>query len=327
MLRTWSTIAVSLTVVFSALILLEGLQKVVNRRFSNYETAQIAIAALLLGFTYYPLLRGHSLGQIQVFLGALAAGALLAQLYGYRVLAGALIGGCCLVKPQYALVAAWALMARDWKFLAGLTSIGAVGLALSVFEFGFENHVRYIDVLRHISLHGEAFWPNQTFNGFLHRLFSNGDATTFHNDAFAPHHPVVFAATLISSIVIVTVALWSTAAKSAADAQRDTLGLAIVLMAATVASPIAWEHHYGALLPVFAVVLPILWRNSIFQRNTGPLLLAAYCLIAFTFPHHWPIFDHPLIGIARSHLFVGALLLFALCVAAHRKWSKHALAT
>ena len=42
----------------------------------------------------------------------------------------------------------------------------------------------------------------------------------------------------------------------------------------TVASPIAWEHHYGVLLPVFAVVLVSALRS----RARLPWLIVSYVL-------------------------------------------------
>ena len=48
-------------------------------------------------------------------------------------------------------------------------------------------------------------------------------------------------------------------------------------LALTMASPVAWEHHYGVLLPILALLLPALIRTPLLGRATLPLfaLLAA----------------------------------------------------
>lgn len=323
-LRRWlsalSVAAVLLTILLSVLILRSGLMQMLESRGEALRLrSKAAVAVCLLGLTYYPLLKSHSLGQIQVFLGLMIALALFLQMRGRSVLAGVCIGLCCLVKPQYALVCLWSLFARDWKFLAGVAATGAAGLAVSLAEFGWSNHLNYIEVLRYISWHGEVYWPNQSINGFLNRLLSNGDPNSFSPESFAAHNSVVSYATAASSAAFVAVALWATATTPRQNSRARTLGLAIMLMASTLASPVAWEHHYGAFLPIFAVALPWLWFGRPWGKWTGGLLLLSYLFMSIGLLHRYSFFDHPLPGMARSHLLVGALVLFALCVAALRR--------
>src|SRR5262249_4267360 len=154
------------------------------------------------------LTKGYQLGQIQVLLGMLVAGGLYAYLCGKRGLAGVLIGLCCLVKPQYAIVLLWGVVRRDWRFSAHLAGVGAVALVAAVAQFGLDNHLRYLDVLREMSRFGEAYWPNQSVNGLLHRFLGNGNPQVFRIDSFAPYHPLIYYATLVTSAAIVAIALW-----------------------------------------------------------------------------------------------------------------------
>ena len=58
-------------------------------------------------------------------------------------------------------------------------------------------------------------------------------------------------ATVISSSLILLAAI--ARQSKGEDRVVDFCGMAVSL---TIASPIAWEHHYGILLPIFAIMLP-----------------------------------------------------------------------
>jgi alpha-1,2-mannosyltransferase len=85
----------------------------------------------------------------------------------------------------------------------------------------------------------------------------------------------------------------------------------------TLASPLAWEHHYGVLLPILAVALgAVLERGT--WRAAGLPILALCALIA---SHHVEALGrlsgtvwNPL----QSLLFAAALVLLALLLALRR---------
>jgi hypothetical protein len=52
----------------------------------------------------------------------------------------------------------------------------------------------------------------------------------------------------------------------------------IMLLSTTMASSIAWEHHYGILLPMFALAAPGVLRLRPCGRWTLGLLVTAYVL-------------------------------------------------
>jgi hypothetical protein len=95
--------------------------------------------------------------------------------------------------------------------------------------------------------------------------------------------------------------------------QPDAVEMSFVVLSATLASPIAWEHHYGILLPIYALLFAPVWR----RRHEHPLALglfaASYVLASNYF------------GIARrfaeaggawtllqSYLFAAALIVWGL---------------
>jgi hypothetical protein len=276
--------------------------------------------SLALGLTYYPLLKGYQLGQIQVFLTAFIALAVIVKLLGWEVFSGALFGVCCLVKPQYGIILLWSLLRRKWRFLLGFATIFLAGLAVSVARFGLNDHLVYLGVLTEISHHGESFWANQSVNGLLNPWLENGSPTQWSPTIFAPFHPVVYAATMISSFAILALALLPWGRKLSVEA--DSIGLMIALAAATIASPVAWEHHYGTFLPIFAVAFPGLMYFRPLGRATAPLLAFSYLAMAGVMLRPDLIFQNRWMGLAGSHLFFGGLVLFGLLLALRAEYSR-----
>jgi hypothetical protein len=301
-----SSLAVCFTILCSAWLALKLLARTPERKIAWRDPLVICCAVLIgvLGCTYYPLTRGHNLGQIQVYLGAFVALSLLLNAYAWRGLSGACIGLCCLVKPQYGLIILWGFLRRDRRFVIGALLVFAAGLALSLHTFGLHNHLQYLEVLKRLSV-GEAYGPNQTANGLLHRCLKNGSAIKFQFRRLPPHNDVVYVGTLVSSLVIILLGLFMPAAQQAKGRSTD---LALAVCAATMASPIAWEHHYGAFFPVFAIALPV----ALAAGRAGSLLLISYLLVANELLRPKLIYASRWSGLLGSHLFYGALLLFGL---------------
>ena len=84
------------------------------------------------------------------------------------------------------------------------------------------------------------------------------------------------------------------------------------------ASPIAWEHHYGVLAPIYALLAGHALPTAAVGRGTGPLLALAYLASAGFFavaqrtaPTAW----NPL----QSYLYFGALITLGLLLAARAR--------
>lgn len=311
-LRTASQLAILITIAASVAIMELGIRRLrgPGKDCSPWRYVRIGIGTYL-GLTFYPVIWAHGLGQIQVFLNALTALGILAHLLGWQVRSGICLGICCLVKPQYAILLIWAILRRNWKFLTGFSvavfPLGLVSLAL----FGWDNHMRYIEVIREIARVGESFWANQSVNGFVNRLIGNGDPINFSPVAFAPYHPLVHSITIATSLLIIGLALFRRKAATEGD---STLDLAVIIAAATMASPIAWEHHYGAFLPLFALALPACLRLSPGARIPGLLLGASYLAISIAVIAPDAFFSPRSRGWTASHLFFGAILFFGLLI-------------
>lgn len=263
----------------------------------------------LLALTYYPNLRAYHLGQIQIWLNAAAALLILAWLRGWRQTAGLLVGFMCLIKPQYGLIFIWALLRRQWHFARAATIAGLGGVMASLALFGLQNHLDYLPAVSFMSRHGEVFHPNQSINGLLNRWFLTGPILSFTPETFAIYHPIVYWGTLLTSLILILLCLFYPWRIPPAK-QATTADLAIALLTSTLASPIAWEHHYGVLLPIYALFTPYLIKHPIWKRATLPLLALSYFLTSNDI-----ILFHPLAqthwNILLSLLLFGAMALLA----------------
>jgi hypothetical protein len=312
--RAASQLAVLVTLAAVAAIL----EILLRRQGGDPASGRVARIAMviLLGLMYHPLVKAHQLGQVQVILNALTAAGVLAHVLGRRAWSGFLLGLCCTMKPQFGVLLVWALLRREWRTAGGfLAAVVPLGLA-SLASFGWENHMQYLAVIREIAKHGETFWTNQCANGFLNRLLGNGDPVNFSPSEFAPYHPLVHGLTVASSLLILALALFR---RGPAQPENATLDLAAAIAAATLASPIAWEHHYGAFFALFALVLPACLERGQVAAKAGILLGLSYLAMGVAVFAQDSFFKSPWRGIAGSHLYFGALLLFGLLLWLRRK--------
>lgn len=232
-------------------------------------------------FSFYPLFKAFTLGQLQVAINALLILALGLWIRGRRGLAGAAIGVCALLKPTYALVLLWGMLRRQSSFVLAASCVVAVGLAAAIAVFGWRNHLDYLQVLAYLGRHGEGYYPNQSVNGLVNRLLANGNNLEWAPHSFSPFHPAVYAATVASSIVILGLALL--APMHTRRAAPPVTDLAIMMLSTTIASPIAWEHHYGFTIALYAIALDLVLAGDARPRAAWLALLAGSFLLASHF--------------------------------------------
>lgn len=261
---------------------------------------------------FYPITRSEFFGQIQTAITLVAALALLAWQRGHARTSGVLIALCCLIKPQWAIFILWALLRRQWRFAAAAAVTGVAGLLGAIAFYGFGNVVDYVSVLSYLGRHGESYVANQSVNGLLHRLLSNGpnlehDGDVWMGSDIPPFHPLVYAFTLASSILIIGMALFWNRSK-----QPTALDLALVMLSLTIASPIAWDHHYGILLPILGLVVPAAVRYRPWGRWTVPYMALALLLTSQSFETPASFLADSAWNFAQSYLFFGALMFLVL---------------
>ena len=127
----------------------------------------VLVAAFTL--TFYPVVKGFTLGQIQTWLNLALAAALSSWMAGHEVRAGVLSALPCLVKPHYGLLLLWGLSRRRWRFCVAFGAVLGGAFLVSIAAFGWANHRDYLWMLAYVSAHGESFFANNSVNGILQR--------------------------------------------------------------------------------------------------------------------------------------------------------------
>lgn len=240
-----------------------------------------AALAFAITLTFYPIVRGYYLGQIQVWIDLLIALVVWSWLEGRRTTAGVFLSLICVIKPTLALVVVWGALRRQWDFIKGF-AIPMSGFALiSLWLFGWDNHTDYLRVLTYISQQGEIFHPNQSMNGTLHRLLGNGNSLEWERDVLMTYNPWVHAGTVLSTLALMFAGLF---APRSVGRSTGPLELAIIVVCATLASPTVWTHHYGVMLPLFAIALPcVLSFEEPVRRRCLVVLAICFVLIGTNF--------------------------------------------
>ena len=217
------------------------------------EKLLLGIICGITTLTFYPLLKAFVLGQVQVWIDILFTGMVLAWMTHRKKLSGVLGGIICVIKPQLLLLLFWGILRKQKKFTIALVITVIFFSAISLAVYGLENNLDYLNTASYMAQRGESYFPNQTVNGLLNRMLFNGNNIEWIARSFPPYNAVVYWGTIVSSLALVGVALFW---RRREFKHSSVVDLSLAVLSFTIASPIAWEHHYGMLLPMFAFVLP-----------------------------------------------------------------------
>ncbi len=286
-----------------------------GRRERIVQIAAVAAATLL----FYPIVKGYTLGQVQTWITFLFAGAVLAWLWGGRAVPGALVGLICLIKPQLGLLVLWAALRREWRFAAGwAVVVGGLGL-VSLWVYGLAPHLDYLRLLWFLQDRGESFYASHSVNSLMNRLLFIGpnlewDPTHSQITYDLRVHLVSTASTLI---LLGTALFWRISGRG----RVGGLELGIAGLSITMASPIAYEHHYGVLAPILAVLGAAMAADPRTGRGEWAALAVAYVLAAHFFPITQRLADTPF-NVLQSTLLFGGIAVLVLLYRLGRRWSR-----
>jgi hypothetical protein len=91
---------------------------------------------------------------------------------------------------------------------------------------------------------------NNSVNGILNDVLGTANRLVWDGMGFPPYNPVVHLGTVAATIVLILGALWPWR-KATLNGVMD---FQFAALAFTMASPIAWEHHYGVVAPILATI-------------------------------------------------------------------------
>lgn len=321
----WVAVAATVWVMFRLLMHLAATTRLF-RLTGGTITALLGVAAVST-VTFRPVTWAWDLGQAQVLINFFCTLALYAYLRGSKPLSGVALALACLLKPQLGLFALWGLVRRDWRFLGYLVGTAAAGVLLSVARYGLKAHLDYLGVLSFLSQRGESYYPNQSVNGLLHRVLHTDDFLNLDFTSFPPFDRTVYGGSTAATLVFVALALLvalagrRTSAPAVPTPQSLIAGLdfGVGMLCFTVASPIAWDHHYGVLLPVYAlaVFMTLQLRRQVAIPILGTLAVSYGLMISELYPSLRPLAEGPLNVLYSYVLFAAVLLLACLLVLRH----------
>ena len=308
----YNTINAGLLIITGLTFAIFAVQMLGSIRFYGFRLV-LAPVSYLIAIRFYPNYLAFQFGQIQVLLGLLVLLACLARINNRCVIAGCLIAAAATVKPQLALLSILALWHRDWGFFRGFAVVFVAASALSITLYGWDNNLDYLKVLAFLSQHGEYHHLNQSINGILNRSLYHGPSVDqdpenpIPNSGFPPYIAAVYLSVILSSLVMIAIPF---AARMTNSGMSRILNFCLAITLFTMASPIAWVHHYNVLVPVFVVALRAAldrlesWRLF----SVLVLLLTSFILVAFPLtPPFGPTV--PEFNLLQSHVFIGACIL------------------
>ena len=243
---------------------------------------KVAVIAFAAAYVFWPTLYALYIGQIQVWIDLLFTLALTAWILERPLASGLLIGLACTIKPQLGLFLLWGIAWREWHF--------AIGVG------------------------GESFHANQSVNGLMNRLLFLGNNLDWVGDSFVGYSPLVYVTTALFSAVFVALPLGMAIAGRRRAA--GPIDLALGGLCFTMASPIAWEHHYGVTLAIYIVAFGLLCRTASTKRRQVLLcLLCLSWLLVGSNLQALDVFSQTGWNVLQSPVLFGALLLVAILMA------------
>jgi hypothetical protein len=263
------------------------------------------LAVVFGAFFFMPITLAYSLGQAQIFLDLFFSLLVLFWIERRERPAGVMMALLAMVKPQYGLLLLWAALRGRWKALGSGAAAMGVGGAVSLAVFGVRNNLDYLGVMAGLSRKAQTHYANQSMFGLLNRAIFNGENLPYHPYVYPPYVPWIYAVTLATTAALVVLALaypWRERAGGMAD-------LSAIAVVSVIATPMAWEHHYGVMLPIFVW----LWFG-LYRRGAGSALAlaVAWVLIAdFLSPLNY-FAAIPVANLLQSYMYFGALLLLGL---------------
>jgi hypothetical protein len=266
-----------------------------------WEDLGILIAAAV----FYPLLRAVELNQATLAITFLLGLVIVWLQGGQERLAAIPLAAALALKPHLVLILPL-MVCHAPRTVAWTLGFDAVLFTASLVYAGVLNHVDYVVGVAPMLAAGYAFYPNHSWNGLFNRLYAEVPVQLF---AVAPPRTAVRILSLLCEALTYGFALLlSWRWRGVRDRVPWVFGFA--WLAATLASPLAWEHHYAPALYLF-VLLYGAYRDER-ERRPGFLLFPvaiSFVLMASYFEVRQVSGTGP--RLLLSYVFYGGLLLGA----------------
>lgn len=277
------------------------------------------VALLVLHYVlYYPMAKALQLTQASVWIFFFLTLSAFWLQRRRHVLAGAALAVGVSIKPHLAVVLIAMSLARGFPLRMIISCL--VGLALttaaSVWYAGWDNCVDYVTRVLPILSAGYAYYPNQSLNGLLHRMFTSTDPRAFNLAPNIAWIKTVCAAYGIAVQAVAVIVLRQ--ARTPRSDERLVLAYATLLVAATAASPVCWLHHFTVLLIAFAAAVGLCLRHPVLRsRGVDAALFASFLLTGCFFDTRW--LGNGAVALLGGLGFFGMLMLLVVLLVLSRR--------
>lgn len=245
---------------------------------------RLGVPYLLCCLLFYPLAKTWALTQAGIWIFFLLATSAFLLHRGRYFGAGLALALGASIKPHLVVIPLVLACVRGMpRRLLGACALGLIATTLaSLLYAGWDNCTDYVFRALPTLSAGYAYYPNQSFNGLLLRLFTEHDPAVFNLATPIPWIKVV-ATTLGLTLLVVTA---RTARRSCDGSQREQVlrVFAVTTAAAILASPVCWYHHYVTLaIPLVVAARTLLEARPATSSGPGWLLLSGGLLLSFHF--------------------------------------------
>jgi hypothetical protein len=239
----------------------------------------------VLGFTFYPLVNSVDLGQIQTLITFLFTLSVWFWLRKQVSAAAICLAVACIFKPQLAVFVLWGLVRKEWRFVGTFTSCFVLIQLVAIGLYGWHNELDYLAVLSYMGHRGEVIFENQSINGWMQREFGNGLSVKSAYFTYPPYNAAIYVVTLLSSSALLLIGLVVPALRGWKSTTSDFI---LFGMLATMASPIAWTHHYGLFFVGFVYIFAMGLKQT---GRISPFIAVCFLVMAnfFHFFGRWAL--------------------------------------
>jgi hypothetical protein len=270
-----------------------------------------ASAVLLFGPAWEGLIRGQ---PDTLILACVVLALVLLEEHRAEPIAGALIAFVAMLKIYPALLCFYLLWRRRWSALAGFAVTFGLLVLLSGWMVGWGTLWRYVTEILTVQSGAMPYAENQSFNGFLARLFVPGEITTWYTIVQFPRLILLGLYLLDIVVLVLTFALlWRVP-----ERERGVfkLGYGAVMPLIVLIWPIAWIHYQTLLLLPFGLLFIWIWAAGPRAWPVGVVLLGSFLLVALG--NEWTVARPALLNgwpkLLQSYKLLGVLILWLLLI-------------
>ena len=263
--------------------------------------AALVIGALL--FNYDPLIYNLAIGNTNLVILVLLIGVALAWTRDRHGLSGALLGLAASIKITPVVFIAYFVWKKNFRLVFAALAAILVSAGIGFLVLGERMSRTFIDVLTTFASEDNAWIGNQSWRGFLDRIFVGDEFVHAAYPNAELDHWLYYGGVALIALITALVLFRSR------RTQAFHLEFAFGLLAYYIVAPTTWVHHLVWMIySLIALALACLEREEILPAIFFAL---GYALIAFTLDYrNEAIFQFPQ-SLWISTKFYGLLILYA----------------